>query len=262
MGPVAYEFNQPAGDPEPVPVQITEYASPLDFTARSWVNAFYGQDQWTMRRLTLNLGVRYDFERGYAPAQNEAAGYFTPAHSFPAVKNIPDWNDIEPRIGAAYNLFGNAKSAIKGAIGRYVVGDYSTTTVANTPADAIVTSATRTWTMTPGEIAASNGDYVPNCDLANVVANGECGALSNNGFGGVSTNTSYDPKYCPAGVSVHTIGRRISNFNNRSSLGWALRSATTGPGMEALPSQKIRLFQRPNTELTVSPARQIPGSPR
>lgn len=186
IGPVAYLFNQATGAAEPTPVQITEYAGPLNFTSRSWVDALYAQDQWTIKRLTLNLGLRYDWERGYAPAQTEAATTFTPQHDFPAVSKIPDWNDIEPRVGAAYDVFGNGKTAVKGAFGRYVLGDYTTTTVANTPADAIVTSATRTWND-------KNGNYVPDCDLTSTAANGECGALSNNGFGGVSTNTVYDP---------------------------------------------------------------------
>lgn len=186
IGPVSYLFNQPAGAPQPVPVQLTEYAAPLNFTSRSWVNAFYVQDQWTIKRLTLNLGMRIDVERGYAPAQTEAATAFTPAHDFAAVNNIPDWNDIEPRIGADFDVFGNGKVAIKGALGRYVIGDYTSTTVALTPADAIVTSASRTWND-------ANGNYVPDCNLLSTAANGECGALSNNGFGGASTNTTYDP---------------------------------------------------------------------
>jgi hypothetical protein len=187
IGPVSYEFNQAAGAPQPIPVQITEYASPLKFNARTWVDAIYVQDQWTLKRLTLNLGLRYDWERGYSPAQTVAAAAFTPAHNFPAVKGIPDWNDIEPRLGASYNLFGNGKSAIKGSIGRFVLGDYSTTAIANVPANAIVTSTTRTWDNT-------SGTYVPGCDLTNPAANGECGPISNSLFGGISTNTTYDPK--------------------------------------------------------------------
>jgi hypothetical protein len=193
VGPVSYGFNQPAGDPNPVPYQITEYASPLAFNARSWTEAIYGEDQWTIRRLTLNLGLRYDWERGYTPEDKLAQSYFTPATVFPQINGTPDWNDIEPRVGAAYDLFGNGRTAVKGAIGRYVLGDYTTTTIANAPENAIVTSATRSWVMTAAEIAASGGDYVPNCNLTLTTANGDCGALSNNGFGTVSTNTTYDP---------------------------------------------------------------------
>jgi len=48
-----------------------------------------------------------------------------------------------------------------------------------------VTSATRTWTD-------GNRDYIPQCDLLNVRANGECGDLSNANFGTVVTNLAYD----------------------------------------------------------------------
>jgi hypothetical protein len=201
VGPVSYTFKAaPAGyNYALIPVSITEYASPLYFTARSWVNALYGEDQWTIHRLTLNLGLRYDWERGYAPAQTVPATPFVPTPTtFAAVQGIPDWNDIEPRIGAAYDLFGNAKTAIRGAVGRYVIGDYTSTTIANTPANAIVTSATRSWNMTQAEVNASGGNYVPNCNLTNSAANGgpnnnECGALSNNGFGSQNKGTTYDP---------------------------------------------------------------------
>jgi hypothetical protein len=91
-------------------------------------------------------------------------------------------------------VFKNGKSAITAGIGRFPIGDYTTATVANTPANAIVTSATRTWTD-------SNSNYFPDCDLKNSAAQNTsatggdiCGALANNGFGGLSTGTTYDPK--------------------------------------------------------------------
>jgi hypothetical protein len=136
----------------------------------------YAQDQWTLRRLTLNLGVRYDHVRQYAPAQRQQANLFVGARDFPMVDDIPLFNDISPRMGAAYDLFGNGKTAIKGTIGRYVGAEAAALSLANAPAARIATGATRTWTD-------ANANYVPECDLTNPLANGECGRLSNVNLG-------------------------------------------------------------------------------
>ncbi len=48
------------------------------------------------------------------------ADIWLPARSFAAVHNVPNWNDIDPRFGAAYDLFGNHKTAIKASVSRYV----------------------------------------------------------------------------------------------------------------------------------------------
>jgi hypothetical protein len=55
---------------------------------------------------------------------------------------------------------------------------------ANHPARAIVTNADRVWNDT-------NGNYVPDCDLHNLAANGECLAISNDKFGQPAPNTIY-----------------------------------------------------------------------
>jgi hypothetical protein len=194
IGPVAYTFRKPSPDALPLPVSITEYASPQHAITRSWVHGLYAQDQWTMNRVTLNLGVRFDQTRGYIPAQTRPAGVFTPAVPIPYLNDVPNFKDITPRLGAAYDVFGNGKSAIKFSIGKYTNADHLTTAAALNPANAIVTSANRNWndlTFPVGD--PRRGNYVPDCDLTSVSANGECAALSNNGFGSIRIASTYDP---------------------------------------------------------------------
>ena len=106
--------------------------------------ALFAQDQWTMRNLTLNLGVRFDYLNDYNPAQTRPAGEFTPEISFEAMHNVPNWKDINPRLGAAYDLFGNGKTALKGSVGRYV--KLQTTDIANrTNPQRRLPLTTRTW---------------------------------------------------------------------------------------------------------------------
>ena len=58
----------------------------------------FAQDQWSVQRLTLNLGVRFDYLNGMVREQHMPAGTFVPARDFAAVKNVPNWKDLNPRI--------------------------------------------------------------------------------------------------------------------------------------------------------------------
>ena len=83
------------------------------------------QDTWTRGRLTLNPGVRYDYFHGRVPAASAGAGRWVPARSFAAVENVPLWHDVTPRLGVAYDLFGNGRTAIKGSLGTYLWKSYT-----------------------------------------------------------------------------------------------------------------------------------------
>ena len=82
----------------------------------------YVRDNWTMGRLTLNLGVRYGHEEVTVPAGcRDAASppsIMFPARCFDEV-NLPTWNNVLPRLSAAFDLSGDGKTVVKGGFGRY-----------------------------------------------------------------------------------------------------------------------------------------------
>lgn len=167
------------------PVSLVEWVQPHQVIAQLNEAGLYAQDQWTIRNLTLNLGLRFDRINGYVPAMHLDAGPLVPARDYPEVRNSPNWRDIAPRIGAAYNLFGNGKTAVKAFLGRYValerLNSYVTLT---SPATAAVLSANRTW-------GDSNRNGIPDCVLTNTDANGECGRLSDSAFGQPKVTTTF-----------------------------------------------------------------------
>jgi hypothetical protein len=173
---VSYEFRKPTPDAAPVPVSVTYYAVPRWLKSDAARLAGYVQDQWTLRRLTLNVGLRLETLHASNPAQTKPAGRWTPALEFPAQDDVPNWKDVTPRFGAAYNLFGNGKTAVKASVGRFVQAEFATIAAAANPQNAIVTSAFRIWND-------GNGDYIPQ--------ESELGPLSNPLFGTVFVSTRY-----------------------------------------------------------------------
>jgi hypothetical protein len=46
---------------------------------------------------------------------------------------VPCWKDFSPRVSAAYDVFGNGKTAVKFSIGRYTTEERLDTAHANNP---------------------------------------------------------------------------------------------------------------------------------
>jgi hypothetical protein len=188
-GPTPYTYTFRGG----APISLTEYASP-SLTGEVKVRpdlAVFAQDQWTVKRVTLNLGLRYEHHRTYASPVVTLPGPLVDAHTLPGLDCIPCWNDLDPRMGVVWDVFGDGKTAVKANLGRYVSLVSWVNSKMFNPQNAIVASTTRSWTTT----RPWSPDLTPNCDLRNPFANGECGPMANQSFGQEVINTTPDPNW-------------------------------------------------------------------
>jgi hypothetical protein len=64
---------------------------------------------------------------------------------------VPNYKDLNPRIGAAYDLFGNGKTALKATVSRYVRTSTVGTARLLNPINTSVNSTTRPWTDVNGD---------------------------------------------------------------------------------------------------------------
>jgi hypothetical protein len=161
-----------------VPQSVTYFAGPYASEVGQRTVGAFAQDQWTIGRTTLNLGLRFDYLKGWVPEQYLPAGDFVPERYFAEVPDALNWKDINPRLGIAYDLFGTGKTALKATLGRYVSFQPNVGLLADlNPSSAMITSSTRTWNDV-------NGDYIPQ--------EPELGPQSAANFGQIGRATTYD----------------------------------------------------------------------
>jgi carboxypeptidase family protein len=179
-----------------VPNQLTQtvvYPGDVKFVRNLIPTAFYAQDTWTRKRLTLQGGVRYDaIASNYPDSTVGGPDYqLMPTRIFYEAGSTEgaNWKDVTPRMSAAYDLFGNARTAIKFNLGKYMQAlTASNSDMDMNPLIRTALSTTRTWND-------ANRDYVPDCDLVNPAANGECGRMDNQNFGKEVFTRFFDPEF-------------------------------------------------------------------
>src|SRR5262245_28179518 len=122
-----------------LPNQFVIRDAPFTQSNGVYQNAFFIQDKWQIgRRLTLNIGTRWDRYSNYFPEQgNSHTGIFdfkAIQAAYPVVNGVPQilltpentprtvvsvFGNWVPRFAVAYDLFGNGRTALKASYGKY-----------------------------------------------------------------------------------------------------------------------------------------------
>jgi hypothetical protein len=169
------------------PVEVIYLPFPFTTKQYAFKAGVFAQDQWTVKRLTMNLGLRFDSIDTRYPDYHLPATNILPARDFPGA-DVLKWRDLSPRVGVVYDLFGNAKTALKASVNRYVVGETTGNTRALDPTIAASGTLTRRWTD-------ANGDFIAQGNPLDPAANGELGPSPNLFFGQPRFTVRLDPDW-------------------------------------------------------------------
>lgn len=145
-----YRYRSLPGETDPFlhpdSVQVFEY--PNNTNAGVLFNSWYANDSVTVsRRLTVNVGLRYDRYGSWLPEQgNPGTGPFATARVYAERRDFPVYQGWSPRISAVYDVTGQGRIALKASYGRYSAAGSGVTAATGPVAANVNPAATLTYT--------------------------------------------------------------------------------------------------------------------
>ncbi len=151
----------------------------------------YLQDKWSMGRVTLNLGLRYDQfigesrESSVLPSRHGAGATFgecadgTVDPGDLCTGMVQNWKDISPRVGFAMDVFGDGRTAVKASWARYVAGQAIAFANQVNPIGALTATDTRAWNDLDGNgLPLDANGNIQFAELTNSAATSTFGRLT------------------------------------------------------------------------------------
>jgi hypothetical protein len=195
-----------------VPVSVT-LRLPMD--ARNGIKRDVGifvQDRWTItNRITLSAGLRFDQFVGESRESEILPNRFNAGVKYGECSDgkadpragcageVQNWKDISPRVGVAWDVFGNGRTAVKASVARYVAAQNVAVARQANPVEVLTRADTRTW-------RDLDGNGLPLDANGSIQLNELTASVATPTFGRNVSTVSYDPSV------LNGWGKRGYNF--------------------------------------------------